>query len=207
MTDRSYARYIELTQQHPELFAVDGPGFIVLPPVHGISEVAYEDAFVCVVRDYVRLPGGDKTGYIRILAKPLNGAGAAILPIVNGKVLLLRQYRHALPGLHLEIPRGFAEIAETPRQAATRELAEETGLQGFDLQSLGWYTPDSGILASRVELFCMVTENSPFVMTEPGVDYTFVTSAELDELIGDGTVEDGFTIAATFRARLRGFLK
>jgi hypothetical protein len=68
MIESSFARYLALMQEYPKLFiSTDKAGFAILYPVPEISAVVYEDAFVCVVRDYVRTPGGDETGYIRIL--------------------------------------------------------------------------------------------------------------------------------------------
>ena len=54
-----------------------------------------------------------------------------VVPVVDQKsVLLVTQYRRAAGKTLLEIPAGKIEKGETPKQAAARELAEETGHGG-----------------------------------------------------------------------------
>lgn len=67
-----------------------------------------------------------------------HSGGAAILCVVNGKVVLVRQYRYAYGEVLYEIPAGKLEKGEDPSSAARRELSEETG-----------YETDSAELLSR----------------------------------------------------------
>lgn len=45
----------------------------------------------------------------------------------NDDVVLVRQYKHGIAEDVLELPAGAIDADETPAQAATRELSEETG--------------------------------------------------------------------------------
>ncbi len=51
-----------------------------------------------------------------------------ILPITqDGRVIMVRQWRHARNKISTELPAGGIDSGETPEQAARRELLEETG--------------------------------------------------------------------------------
>ena len=53
-----------------------------------------------------------------------------IIPMTSsGEVILVNQYRFGLEKTSLEIPGGMAEHGEDPKQAAIRELKEETGFE------------------------------------------------------------------------------
>ena len=66
-----------------------------------------------------------------------NGA-AAVLPVTDdGKILMVRQYRHALSRYTLEIPAGKLDSPDEPMiECARRELEEETGYRSDDLNLL-----------------------------------------------------------------------
>lgn len=66
-----------------------------------------------------------------------NGA-AAVLPVTeDGKLLMVRQYRHALSRYTLEIPAGKLDSPEEPMiECARRELEEETGYRSEDISLL-----------------------------------------------------------------------
>jgi len=68
----------------------------------------------------------------------------------DDKVLLVRQYRHGLGGLSLEIPAGGVSARETdPLAAAARELLEETGCAGT-LSLVNVTTPNPATHANRI---------------------------------------------------------
>jgi 8-oxo-dGTP pyrophosphatase MutT (NUDIX family) len=45
----------------------------------------------------------------------------------DNKVILVKQYRHALGQIGIEVPGGVIDEGETPEEACRRELLEETG--------------------------------------------------------------------------------
>lgn len=52
------------------------------------------------------------------------------------EVILVRQYRHAVGTMVLELPGGVVDTGETPAQAAHRELIEETGYSAERMQAV-----------------------------------------------------------------------
>lgn len=81
--------------------------------------------------------------------------GVAILPqLEDGRFILTKAFRHATRDSVLEIPRGATDPGASVRTTIERELRGEGGVELMENPSdLGLYTPDSGILASRVPLF------------------------------------------------------
>ena len=56
-----------------------------------------------------------------------HNGGVAVAPFVDGKVILVRQYRIAIEKYILELPAGRLEGAENPEYRAHQELEEEIG--------------------------------------------------------------------------------
>ena len=85
-------------------------------------------------QDDVRTPEGEILKFDFIGHK----GAAAVLPVrEDGKILMVRQYRNALDRETLEIPAGGLEKKDTSsKEAAARELKEETGYSSSDLEWL-----------------------------------------------------------------------
>ncbi|MCI3920212.1 NUDIX hydrolase [Paenibacillus sp. TRM 82003] len=73
--------------------------------------------------DEVTLPNG-ATSTREIVKHP---GAVAVIAIVDGKMLVVEQYRKPLERLQVEIPAGKLDAGEAPETAAKRELEEETG--------------------------------------------------------------------------------
>jgi ADP-ribose pyrophosphatase len=102
------------------------------------------------VTERVELPNGALLE-IDIVHHP---GAAAVVPFVSDReVLLIRQYRHAVGGMILEVPAGKLEGAEAPEVCAARELEEEAGQRPGRLVPTGaiWTTP--GFCDERIHLF------------------------------------------------------
>ena len=118
--------------------------------------VIAEDNYWIWLNDAVRFPGGSYGVYGRIIWKcSLDGiSGVAIMPLLpNRKVALNRNYRHATRSWEYELPRGGMNPHETPKQAAIREMKEETGYLADRIEPLGLMNPDSGTISSLVPVY------------------------------------------------------
>lgn len=74
--------------------------------------------------DTVKLPDG-RVSQREIVEHP---GAVAIVPVTSdNEVLLVRQWRHPIRQVTLEIPAGCLEAGEEPERTAQRELVEETG--------------------------------------------------------------------------------
>jgi ADP-ribose pyrophosphatase len=178
-----------------------------LPAEWAATGVVYVDPFLMILRDAVRSPAGLGT-YIRAINAG-NAAGVVILPRYRGDIVLIRHFRHSTREWHLEVPRGFGTIGSGAEDDARRELEEEIGVPATKLEPLGVVYPDTGASGTPVQLFHAEVEQEPRQGSDKveAIDaIRLVSPAELTTLIADGTITDGFTIAAFTRAMLRGLL-
>lgn len=71
----------------------------------------------------------------------------------DNQVIMVEQYRHPVQEVLLEIPGGFIDAGETPEQAISRELMEETGYEFSNFEYLGKLAANPGILDNYTHLF------------------------------------------------------
>jgi ADP-ribose pyrophosphatase len=77
-----------------------------------------------------------------------------IVPVTDtGKVILIRQYRHAVREFTLEIPGGIIDRGEKPLAGAKRELLEETGYGNGKFKLIGHCRPNPAIINNMTYSF------------------------------------------------------
>ena len=64
-------------------------------------------------------------------------------------MVLIRQYRHGIREITLEIPGGMVEAGDSPEEAARRELREETGYAESQMILLGSVHPNPAFLNNK----------------------------------------------------------
>lgn len=96
-------------------------------------------------------PQGDEVDYYVIeFARQAVG----VVPILeDGRVLLVRQWRHPVEKLTWSIPAGAIEGEESAADAAARELREETGYTAARVAALYRYHPSIGVADQTFHLF------------------------------------------------------
>jgi len=97
------------------------------------SERHFEGKLLSVRVDRVRLAAGRESRR-EIVEHAEAVAAVPLLP--DGRVALVRQWRHPAQQVLLEIPAGVMEAGETPEECVDRELAEEIGYRAGRLERL-----------------------------------------------------------------------
>jgi len=116
----------------------------------------------------------------------------------DGRVVLIRQYRHATGEELLEIPAGSIDPGETGEACAQRELAEEISFQAGSIVRLGGFYLCPGYLNEFMEIY-LARQLRP-AMATPDEDEE-ITLAEMPlpealRLAAAGELRDAKTIAA-----------
>ncbi|MGD2066158.1 MAG: NUDIX hydrolase [Candidatus Bathyarchaeota archaeon] len=103
------------------------------------SKVLCRTKHVSVFDDRVILPNGKTVTFTKVELKDF----VSVLPIIEDKVALIEILRYPRNCLSLEIPSGHIEDGESSKEAAFRELEEETGYTAGQLECIGSFNPIS----------------------------------------------------------------
>ena len=159
-------------------------------------ELVYHGAIVDFYKDTVQVPNGNVVEWDYIGHK----GAAAVVPVrEDGKLLMVRQYRNALDRYTLEIPAGGLNGSDEPtRDAAARELEEETGYRSDELEWLITIRTTVAFCNEKIDID--MAKN--LIRTEQHLDedeFIHVEAYSIEELtqmIMEGKIEDSKTIAA-----------
>ena len=112
------------------------------------GEVLYEGKLVRIECDEVLLPNGRQSSR-EVVRHP---GAVGIIALLEGELLLVRQYRYAIAQETLEIPAGKLDPNEAPLDCAVRELREETGFRGR-MEAMGSFFTTPGFTDEVMHLF------------------------------------------------------
>lgn len=148
--------------------------------------------FFEVVKETVRTSRGDVIDdFYKV---ELNPFALAVPVLDDGRILLIRQYKHGPGRVSLTFPAGFVDAGEAPDQACARELREETGLAAGRLVPLGSFV-DNGNQRGCVGHHFLALDCTQVAAPDPGdledMEYVRLTPAEIDAELRGG----GFAIA------------
>ena len=128
----------------------------------------------------------------------------------DGQLVLIRQYRHGLGRVTLELPAGVIEPGETPLEGAQRELFEETGYTSDDWTALVSFAPEPARHTHTAHCFvarrAKRTSAQDLDELEDLAVETFPRS-DLTRLIETSEITHAVHIAALLWAKQRGLLE
>jgi 8-oxo-dGTP pyrophosphatase MutT (NUDIX family) len=76
-----------------------------------------------------------------------------VVPEVDDKLVMVKQWRHGEQNLSIEFPGGVIDKNEEPEKAALRELEEETGCKAQKLIKLGKINPNPALFSNHLHIF------------------------------------------------------
>lgn len=152
--------------------------------------------------EQVRLPNG-RVAELEIAHHP---GGAAVVAIdADGRVCLLRQFRHAAGGWLTELPAGKLDGGEPPLECARRELAEEAGVSARRWDKLGEFFSSPGVLTEVIHLFLARDLEPADASPEDHevLEAGWVPLAEAMDLAASGRLQDAKSVIGLLWARER----
>jgi len=81
------------------------------------------------------------------------GSVAGLTVADDGRIVLVRQYRHPFGRALWEIPAGLLEEGESPEEAVRREIEEEVGRRAAELEPLAVIYPTPGFCDEVLRIF------------------------------------------------------
>jgi ADP-ribose pyrophosphatase len=129
------------------------------------EEVAFENRWVRVRLQRLRLPGGNEYDYT-VVDRPAQGVAVVLLDSA-GSILMEREYRHGIGQFVWQIPGGLVDEAESALASVQRELREETGYEAREWIELGEFYDNPAIGNASTRLFLA---REPLRMQEPSWD-------------------------------------
>jgi len=158
------------------------------------SEMIYQGRVFGLRRDEVEEPSGLRTTR-EVITHP---GSVVVLPVLpDGRIVMVRQYRHATRQYLWELVAGRKEPEETPKEGAARELLEETGYRAKRFKVFLDVFPTPGFLEER--MYLLLAEGLTAGEAQPEEDEKIEVRPfklkELKQMIKSGRLQDAKSIA------------
>ena len=160
---------------------------------------------VRVREDECEWKNGEKTSSCLVLEFPDWANVFALTP--DNKLILVKQYRHAIGNYVLELPGGSQEPSDlTPAVTARRELAEETGYTAEQMISLGSLSPNPALNNNRLHMFLATNaeyRTLPSPDDDEDIEVVLCTIDETLQMLKENRLMDNLHVSCIFYALLR----
>ncbi|MFN2144736.1 MAG: NUDIX hydrolase [Anaerolineales bacterium] len=167
------------------------------------SENIFQGRAINLWREKVQYPDG-RIATVEVIRHP---GAVTILPLDDeGQIWFVRQYRHPVGDMLLELPAGTLEPGEPPEITAAREIREEIGMAAAKLEELQSLYLAPGYSTEYMHNF-LATGLYPEQLEQDYSEFIQVEKYPVEEvyaMFDRGEITDGKTIAllAILRQRL-----
>ncbi len=165
------------------------------------SDYRIETPYLRLRADRVELPSGHIVD--DYFVRESRGFCVVFALTSDERVVLVRQYKHGIGQIVVELPAGAIDPGESPLVCAQRELAEETGYAAAALEHVRTFVTDPTNSDSYFHLFlargAVQTGSQDLDLTEE-IDVLLASLAEVRAMALDGRIAAGSQVAAVLVA-------
>jgi 8-oxo-dGTP pyrophosphatase MutT (NUDIX family) len=171
------------------------------------TRVAYENRWTRVREDIIRRRDGSEGLYGVVERSDF----VVVVPLHDGRVTLVEQYRYPVRSRQWEMPMGMWEQSPgtDPAVLAAAELREETGLVAGRMDYAGDMFQGAGYCNQRGHIF-LATELSQGETARETSEQDLICRsfplAEVEAMVREGVIKDAMSIAAFGMLRLKGMI-
>lgn len=161
--------------------------------INNSTEVFTSIPFNILKKTYIN-PKNDKDFIAHVLNLP---DWSNIIGInIKGEILLVKQFRFGTDKVELEIPGGHIEPGELPKEAAIRELKEETGYGVKSIKQIGFVDANPAIMNNKCYTFIAELSEKGDVELDPHeiIDTTFAKPKQVKKYIDEGLITNAYVI-------------
>ena len=182
------------------------------------STTPFSNQWLTLHLDIIKSPTGEKQEYTHVTKMP----GVVVIPYFSqtNSFLLVKQYRHPLGKFIWQFPGGHIDSAQTPKQIAINELAQETQYRPGEMRKLGLIHPDPAIINGPATVFVCLdpipistvanATQKPMVRkslakNSSSLEKTYqkiFTYSQLVKLIKANKIQDSWTLASLYLFKL-----
>ncbi len=163
------------------------------------SKKVYANYLINLYEDTLDLDGIEKI-YIRGIRKDYS----TIVPFVsNDEILIIKSYRYLVDSIQIEVPSGYIDEGESAKQAAIRELKEETGYIAKNVIDLGTYSLDYSMFKQQGNVFVaygLSKEQDQSLGIMEKINVEIMKIEEIKQLLLQGKISNAASIVAFYKA-------
>jgi ADP-ribose pyrophosphatase len=166
------------------------------------SEKLFTDSWFSIRKEQCRTPGGKIVDPYYIYDFP---TWVAAVPVTEeGKIVMVRQYRHALGETCIELPGGCVDPADASHEAAiARELLEETGYRFNSYEYLGRISANPSTNSNLLHMYlARGGKKTALQQLDPNeeIDVHFFSPGEVKQMIKEKKIVQAMHVTALLYA-------
>ena len=158
------------------------------------AEYIYKGKILNLRKDKVELPNGREA--VREIIE--HSGGSAVYCEMDGKVLMVKQFRYPYKKQILEIPAGKLNPGENPETTAIRELEEEGGVRAKTVELIQKVYPSTGYTEEIIYIYRAkdVVKTKTHLDLDEFLDSVWIDKQTLKEMVRKGEINDAKTLIA-----------